>query len=186
MNTFARWNQNRILQQTMHANQRKNRSGWPVLYLFLDFDGVINVPYEVGTHQYAQAVDTGDFRLANQHCIERLSRLCLEFKPKVIITSSWRYSGLDYCRQYLQESGLDKQVNVCGMLPVEEEDRRENQILHYLAKHPDYEGILVLDDMKMDVLADYQVRTEFDFGYTDDCDKKARAIFQRSLKREVS
>ena len=72
------------------------------------------------------------------------------------------------------------------MLPVEEEDRRENQILHYLAKHPDYEGILVLDDMKMDVLADYQVRTEFDFGYTDACDKKARAIFQRSLKREVS
>lgn len=78
--------------------------------IFLDIDGVLNceIFYK----------ERGERKMNIEHqqnniCTKRvgwLNKLCEETKAKVVISSTWRHSGLDYCKDVLQKSGATFEI----------------------------------------------------------------------------
>lgn len=166
-------------EKTAAHNRQNGRSK---IYAFLDFDGVINVFYPPGSSQYEHLVELSKqnvpFQFSDEDCLKRLSSLCLDYDINLIISSSWRYSGLAYCQDYLVKGGLDKNVKVTGMTSDVIGKTREELILRYLQEHPDYSGFLILDDMPMPHLYKYLVHCDSMHGYDEKQDEKARQILQ--------
>ena len=151
------------LRDRIEANQGSRN-----IYCFLDFDGVINVPYG----------DERDFDLewvfkANTNVMPRFNELCLKYKLKLIISSTWRSLGLDYVKNYLYESGMDENIKVVGRTGYDEHFDRGNEILTYLSKHPRITRFIILDDAPLPELEQWHIRTRFLEGLTEE--KKAEA-----------
>ena len=162
--------------------QHNRRHSDPLVYMFLDFDGVINVFCEPGSPEYEKAVNNGDFDFADRDIVKRLNRFYHDYPVRVVISSSWRYGGLDYCREYLLKAGMDPELSfydVTGMnLPL----TRENEIANYLLEHTDYCGFIVFDDIHMPHLISYQVETNPMKGWTEEKDFEARKKISGFLK----
>ncbi len=154
----------------------KNSRGSGRYYVFLDFDGVINVFCDETTEKYRIAAETGKFDFYDEGAMKRMSQFCIDYNADVIISSSWRYAGLEYCIQYLKESGMDERVRVSGMTSTEIKDRREFQITEYLLEHPLFENYIVFDDGYMPHISDHEVLTDPMKGWDEEADRKARAI----------
>lgn len=154
------------------SHNRKHRD--PVIYMFLDFDGVINVFCEPGSPEYEQAVSTGDFDFANRIIIKRLNKMYHDYPIRIVISSSWRYGGLDYCREYLLKGGMDPDVSFYGTTEIDMYLTRENEIVDYLFEHPDFSGFIVFDDIHMPHLTKYQIETNPMKGWTEEKDQEAR------------
>jgi hypothetical protein len=81
--------------------------------IFLDIDGVLN-------HEafYGQRHDNLKKGIKIKHpyseidpaCVEKLNVLCGETGAKVVISSTWRHSGLDYCRDVLEFHGFKGEI----------------------------------------------------------------------------
>ncbi|MBR2067020.1 MAG: hypothetical protein IJ875_01995, partial [Solobacterium sp.] len=106
-------------------NKRKGK-----IYLFLDFDGVINI---LGNLEDLENEEEYDF--CDAKAVKRISDLCLNFDIDIIISSSWRFSGLDFCREYLVQHGLDEKVRVSDVTQSVSLMSREEDILQYLYEH---------------------------------------------------
>lgn len=119
------------------------------IYLFLDFDGVINVFLEPGTPEFEAALKKKEFDFANRDCVARLDRLCHAFPIEIVLSSSWRYSGLEYCREYLMKYGLSEDVRFAGTTSIDTLQKRQLDIADYLVAHKDFNGFLILDDIEM-------------------------------------
>lgn len=151
--------------------------------LFLDFDGVVNVPYEYGTPEFNAAMEKGVYDFFRPEIVERLNTLIHEYDLHVVITSSWRYSGLEFCQNSLRNAGFSDDVVIEGMTELTEEyPPRWQEILTYLEEHPRISSILILDDIPMHELSDYAVQTVFETGYDEKADKEARAILNRQIQ----
>lgn len=118
--------------------------------LFLDFDGVLHVFYMQGTPEYEKAVQRMKQKmdLIDPDCLANLDELVSEYDMDIIISSSWRFNGLDYCRKYLQKSGFRHVNRIIDVTDDLNLDRRI-EILKYLNDHPVYSSFLVLDDIRM-------------------------------------
>lgn len=166
------------IEQVMLDNQKK---GIEKIYLFLDFDGVINVFYEEGTEAYKkkekEAAENFDF--ADYDCIKRLDALIDAYPIKVIISSSWRFGQLKQCRQYLTKAGLKNTKAVVDTTQMDELQSRSADIEQYLLEHPDYSGFLIFDDLDLPDLQKYLVQTNPMIGY----DEKAAARAKRILRK---
>lgn len=157
---------------------RRGHPGLSRIFLFLDFDGVINTYQNANYRQIFTGTLTKDdiTDLTTPACMQNLNAFVLEFQPDIIISSSWRYSGLDYCRDYLYHGGLDASARITdtttrdGFLP------REEEILQYLQQNHEMTGMLILDDIYMEPLAKYQVTTDFSRGFDRDALARARKI----------
>jgi len=85
----------------------------PVKIIFLDIDGVLNherfykerfeARYEEGAipHPYSEI---------DPECVEKLNLLCQSTEAKVVISSTWRHSGLDYCKDVLVFHGFKGEI----------------------------------------------------------------------------
>ena len=77
--------------------KKNRREGKELYYAFVDFDGVLNVFFEPGTPEFAamakKVEETGEFDFADAACVARLNRFCDSFPVRMIISSSWRFSG---------------------------------------------------------------------------------------------
>lgn len=171
-------------QQRVKKTDRRafiNRwTGKKKIYAFLDFDGVINVMYPPGSPQYERlAKNSGEMDFADPDCVSRFSKLCMDFDIEVIISSSWRYAGIDFCYNYLVKAGMDKRVKVVDVTEDSFTNTREMQITNYLFAHPDYGEYLIFDDIEMDHLQKHQLLCSADQGYTEALDQKARKILKR-------
>lgn len=170
----------RVLKTEWQAflNRRKGKRK---VYGFLDFDGVINVFYPPGSPQYERfAKKTGDeLNFADPECVARISKLCLDYDIEVIISSSWRYAGIPYCRKYLLKAGLDERVKIGGVTDDGFSGSREIKITDYLFEHPDYGEYLIFDDIDMKHLGSHQLLCKADKGYTEELDQRAREILER-------
>ena len=82
--------------------------------LFLDFDGVIHVFYVEGTKKYRDALKRmkHNFDFVDPESLANVDRLVEKYDMDVIISSSWRYNGLDYCQKYLAKSGMKNNDHV--------------------------------------------------------------------------
>ena len=150
--------------------------------LFLDFDGVVNVPYEYGTPEFNAAMDQGVYDFFRPGIVELLDKLIHEFDLHVVITSSWRFSGLEFCQNSLRNAGFSEDVIIEGMTELNDDyPPRWTEILKYLEEHPEISDILILDDLPMHELSDFAVQTVFEKGYDEEADRKARAILNRQI-----
>ena len=151
--------------------------------LFLDFDGVVNVPYEYGTPEFDAAMAQGVYDFFRPEIVERLDKLIHEFDLHVVISSSWRYSGMEFCQNSLRNAGFSEDVIIEDLTVLSEGmPPRYLEILEYLEDHPKISEILILDDLPMHGLSDYAVQTVFEDGYDEAADRQARAILNRQIQ----
>ena len=151
--------------------------------LFLDFDGVVNVPYEYGTPEFDAAMAQGVYDFFRPEIVERLDKLIHEFDLHVVISSSWRYSGMEFCQNSLRNAGFSEDVIIEDLTVLSEGmPPRYLEILEYLEDHPRISEILILDDIPMHGLSDYAVQTVFVDGYDEAADRQARAILNRQIQ----
>jgi hypothetical protein len=164
----------RILSANRHNGIKKKA-------LFLDFDGVINIYYAPDSEKYKEIEkqSEGNYNFADKECVKRISDLCLQYDLDVVISSSWRYSGLEYCRKYLQNAGMSKAVCIIGTTETDMMRNRAEEIYQYLIAHPQYAGMVVFDDCTMPQLSKVQVITNM----IDGVDDKAIACAEEILRK---
>lgn len=146
--------------------------------LFLDIDGVLNY-----NQYYIRGRRDATYPLSEicPIAIDNLNKIVAETGCKVVISSTWRHSGIDYCRNVLKECGcIAEIIDITPSLDrVGEWAIRGNEILKWLHdnklyKYNQYEvadhDYAILDD-DTDML--YQQRHNFfkcnpDTGLTED------------------
>lgn len=130
-------------------------------YLFLDIDGVVNTimiydrPIEGRTminrdHFYFELNYPKDKRVSNEFAIRWLSKLCLEYELKIVITSTWLIGhSLEDIKECLYNSGLDKGVEVIDGCFINMFKNRGTQIESWFNSKklcPDKSTFIILDD----------------------------------------
>ncbi len=173
------------MQQTLNSIKQKNKKLYGNSYnkniLFLDFDGVINIPVK-----FSDDLSDEDlinlYKFANKKCMDNLNKLCKMFDFKIVISSSWRISGMDYCKKYLLDSGLDESIEIIGMTKNEEIVKRYYEIYDYLIKFNNFTNFLILDDIYMESLSSYAILTQFEKGFDEEMLKKAIELFNKNNK----
>lgn len=149
--------------------------------LFLDFDGVINTYKEdanrkmfTGKRSHMKFMDVSD-----AESMKNLNKLMKKYNPEIIVSSSWRYSGLDYCRDYLYHCGLIESARITDTTCTDELSPRHEEILSWLEKHPDFTNFVILDDIYMSELSKHQVMTEFPDGFDAKGLARAERLFAK-------
>lgn len=111
-------------------------------YLFLDFDGVLNHElfhvdwYNRIDRKEVAPEDKPDF---DQRAIDNLDALCEQFPHLLIVVSStWRGSGLSYCVDALVKSGFKHAQRVVACTPSSSHRVRGVEVWEWLKKHTGY------------------------------------------------
>ncbi len=142
---------NRILEKAREKRGSQSEEGRLMNILFLDFDGVLNIPLKPGRPLGF-----------DQDCMQNVNNLCHRFDLKIVVISSWK-RGSDY-RKILYDQGLDGDIEVIGKtkdLP----GPREREILKYLQDNIFIDRFIIIDDGFFSQLAPYQIKTEFAKGF---------------------
>ena len=146
--------------QRRHDPSAKDR----INVLFLDYDGVINLI--TPDHRFIQF---------DRACIDNVSKLCRQFDLKIVVSSSWRYDD-DY-DQLLYSHGLGSDVEVIGC--TDSLGSREREIMDYLDRNPQIDRFIILDDLPMNELRNYQVLTRMHEGFSERRYNEAAGILNR-------
>lgn len=175
--TEAQW---LLDHKTVNSIMIHNRNaGIRKIYMFLDFDGVVNVFVLPGTKRYEEMQESGNFEFFDRDCVRRLNDFVRDWPVTIVISSSWRFGGLDYCKEYLKDAGLEEHVIFSDTTSLEVDGPREELIMDYLLEHPDFTGFLIFDDIHMSHLLDYLVQTDVLKGWDEECDERARKIIAK-------
>ncbi len=162
--------------------EQNRKEGRIYRVLFLDFDGVVNVPYEYGTPEFDAAMAQGVYDFFRPEIVVRLNALIHDYDLHVVISSSWRFSGMQFCQDSLRNAGFSDDIVIEGMTALDDLFRnRWEEILEYLEQHPEISEFLILDDIPMRELSAYAVQTVFEEGYSENADEKARRILRRQI-----
>ena len=81
--------------------------------IFLDIDGVLNHEAfykERYEKRYEEGAIAHPYSEIDIKCVEHLNNLCSETGAKVVISSTWRHSGLDYCKDVLEFHGFKGEI----------------------------------------------------------------------------
>lgn len=151
---------------------KNNKDG--LNYLFLDFDGVINTFIDFNNYE---EIDLN--HLANEECINCLNKLCNEYNLKVVLSTSWRHAGKEYCTNYLYENGFSKDIEIVGMTQVEKLMSRSEEIVEYLFEHNNFHSFVVVDDLDMVDIRDYLVLMDPYVGFNEEKYNEAVEVLNR-------
>lgn len=121
--------------------------------IFLDIDGVLNCELYFQKERSAGIIK----HPLSSLCPERigwLNQLCKDTAAKVVLSSTWRYSGLEYCRQVLKEAGADFEIIDITPNLRSESCLRGNEILLWMksnieiigCNHYDFHSYVIIDD----------------------------------------
>jgi hypothetical protein len=161
----------------VHTFKQKN-PGKQKNLLFLDFDGVINGPgFHVGKTK--SVLFDKMVMLYHTDAVKRLNQIANEFQTDIIISSSWRHIGLEYCRHYLYEAGIDETVPIIDTTGRDIPYHRWREIMNWLRLHPSFTNFVILDDLEMSVLSNYHVRTSFNTGLSEEKADEVRKLYLR-------
>ena len=153
--------------------------------MFLDFDGVIHVFYVQGTPQYEAAMKRMKSKLdfIDPDSLANVDAVVGEFDMDIIISSSWRYNGLDYCRKYLQKSGMKHADHIVDTTQDEQFLDRRIEIAEYLITHPIYSGFVVLDDIIMKEFEGSYIRINPTIGFNEERYQHTRRILEKTEQK---
>ena len=78
--------------------------------IFLDFDGILN--HEAFYKERYEKRNDGNviehpYNQIDPKCVANLNNLCEATGAKIVISSTWRNSGLDYCKDVLEYHGFN-------------------------------------------------------------------------------
>lgn len=136
--------------------------------VFLDFDGVINV--------FSNLSIDGRF---SKVCCQHVNSLLKEFDDlKIVVSSSWRLSGLNEVRKILNLNGIDPErvIDITG----DEKGDRGHQIQCWLDRNSGVESFVIIDDESdMGELITKLVKTNSFIGITSSDVKKAASILKQ-------
>lgn len=117
--------------------------------IFLDIDGVLNVISQ-GHDKFGS--------IFHQHFVDNLKRLVDETGAKIVISSTWRFSGLSVMQEMWKERSLPGEViditPDCAQLVEDENNEflyydqaeRGHEIKQWLDCHSDVTNYVILDD----------------------------------------
>lgn len=108
--------------------------------IFLDIDGVLNVLCE-GRDEYGC--------LFHQHLVDSLAMIVGETGAKIVISSTWRLSGLPIMIEMWEKRNLPGEVagiTPCFMREYGTTLCRGKEIDAYLEEHPEIESYVIIDD----------------------------------------
>lgn len=161
------------------------RRGIDKIYGFLDFDGVINLyNFDISDDEVVkEKARTNEFY--DLDCVANLSSLCLRYDIHLVVSSSWRYSGLPYCIEYLHKAGLDPRIDVCGMTETDWGTYRVQHVVNYLLGHPDYGNYVVFDDLDMPELGKHLIHCESRTGLNQKAAAEADTYLSRYVSRKT-
>lgn len=170
------------IDQIMECNRSK---GIQHFYLFLDFDGVINVFIDPNTENCEEILrqKAGKLDFADRDVIKRLDDLLDEFPIDVIISSSWRFNGLPFCQKYLANAGMKRTDRIVDITEPVYNVPRQLEIANYLIAHPDYSGFLILDDDPMPEFKKHWLETYPYKGFDDERSAVAHTILKAAFLR---
>lgn len=146
--------------------------------VFLDFDGVLNTLTDIAFGQVSAPF--------NSDAIARLNDILDQSKAKVVISSSWRvHHSLGELRTLLEEIGFRGEI--IGCTPVHSYKGAQGlpdiglircqEIQAWINAHPEpLTSFVVLDDLELEMLAAYQVKTDMESGLCDEHIGQALAI----------
>ena len=146
--------------------------------VFLDFDGVLNSLSDIAFSAGSTAFQA--------HFITRLNAIVRGSGAKVVVSSTWRVNhSLEELRNLLGTSGFEGEV--IGCTPVFDYERarglsdigviRCNEIQAWIDAHPiTLTSFVILDDLDLEPLAAYQIRTDMEAGLCDHHVHEALAV----------
>lgn len=119
-------------------------------YLFLDFDGVLN--HEIFHKYWYDKIQNGsathkDKPKLCKNSVANLNSLCID-QPnlKIVISSTWRASGIDHCVNHLEQVGFQHTARIIDITPYSEDRIRGVEIHHWLKQNePKYRSDQPLD-----------------------------------------
>lgn len=155
--------------------------------LFLDIDGVL-----VTTRYWKYARENGlphsdpfNYHIFDPVCVENFHKLIDNFDIEIVLSSTWRFLGIDSFRNIWNRRNMRGHIVGCTPSYVKdsndkiivESDIRGIEIQKYIDDNS-IERYIILDDDK-DMLPNqmpFFVKTEFEWGFTEDEYKKAKSI----------
>lgn len=140
--------------------------------IFLDIDGVLNV-YPQGRDKYGSTFHT--------HFEDNLQEIIDKTNAKIVISSTWRYSGLKVMQNMWRDRGLAGEV--IDITPIEPNGIRGDEIAYWL-QHNQVDTYVIIDD-DSDMLPEqmpYFVRTSENYNHTDKVDVGYGLTKECSLK----
>lgn len=137
--------------------------------IFLDIDGVLNV-------HYPEHDDYG--RLFHPQFVENLKRIIDETSAEIVISSSWKHSGLDNMKDMWIDRRLPgKVIDITPTLKrnkgdeyltFSERKERGNEIQNWLDKNPTVSYVIIDDDNDMlEDQMEFFVQTSENFDHSD-------------------
>ncbi|MBQ1827234.1 MAG: hypothetical protein II126_04605 [Erysipelotrichaceae bacterium] len=158
----------RILEKAREKRSENSDEHEVVNVLFLDFDGVINIPLKPGRPLGF-----------DRECMENICRLCHRFDLKIVVISSWK-RGSSY-RQILYDQGLDGDIEVIGKtddLP----GPREKEVMKYLTDNVFIDKFIIIDDGFFNELSPYQIKTSFANGFDLSRYREAEKLLEKQAE----
>jgi hypothetical protein len=153
--------------------------------IFLDIDGVLNL-YCESRDEYGCCF--------HQHLVDNLKRLIDKTGAKIVISSTWRFSGLVIMKEMWEKRNLPGEV--VGITPNFMKHYgttlcRGKEIDSYLEEHPEITNYVILDDdsdmephqLKNFVMTsgntDHSDPVDIGYGLTKECTDLAIEILMR-------
>jgi hypothetical protein len=154
--------------------------------IFLDFDGVVNIPswYKTEGGKFKCCYNFPRHGCVNsfQAC-QWVSEFCEKHNYKIVISSTWRSDGLKKCIQYLRNGGLRSSIEVIDITPKFEFMPRGDEITAWLEKHSDVKNYLIFDDdSDMTQHMDRLVQCDGVVGFTMNEFNQAEILYRKFKK----
>jgi len=106
--------------------------------IFLDIDGVLNNQIFYTERSQGERNPDGVKTLGgdiDERCVALLNHLIEQTGAKVVISSTWRHSGIEYCREHLEAKGFKGEIIDVTPGLRHEGCVRGNEIHHWINKN---------------------------------------------------
>lgn len=155
--------------------------------IFLDIDGVLNV-YPQGHDDYGA--------IFHQHFIDNLAHLINSTGAKIVISSTWRYSGLDVMKEMWEKRNMPGEVIDVTTFTWEPEEEdmdfyeraeRGNEIQVWINEHPELTSYVILDD-DSDMLSTQMskfIKTSGNTHHTDSVDGGGYGLTKECTEKAI-
>jgi len=139
-------------------------------FIFLDIDGVLNhqEAYEKGYCKYKEVLVNGEIDNYQTFCPKSkslLNELIEKTKSKIVISSSWRMSGIDFMRAVWKSEEMNGEiVDITPRFEIHSREKyissaqRGSEIEHWLKKEKDYTNIFWNKEMQDNIMQKSGVR----------------------------
>ena len=97
---------------------------------------------------------------------------------KIVISSSWRHNGLQFCRDMLKYQGINEH-KIIGTTDLVDKDDRGHHIERWVQDHKPETFVILDDKADMDGVIDHLVQTNPYIGLTGSDVKKALDILNK-------